>query len=165
MQLGAYGSTFDFISDPTTVCWVFFNSSVREKHKEMFLRTKAHPKLKKKSGIFNFRVNDILTSILSALHPFLTLRNDVLKRKRGTYFSVSSDLMKGTKRYLFCSWKWCSQKREKGTCLAVGSDVLRSAKKVPLIVFSSHGKPFRILLIDRCQLFGVIFYEFFVWIY
>ena len=61
--------------------------------------------LKKKSGIFSFRVNDILTSILSALHPFLTLPNDVLKRKRGTFFSVSSDvLLKGTKRYLFCSW-------------------------------------------------------------
>ena len=112
------------------------------------------------SGIFSFRVNDILTSILSALHPFLTLPNDVLKRKRGTFFSVSSDLMKGTKRYLFCSWKRCSQKREKGTFLAVGSDVLKSAKKVPLIVFSSHGKPFRILLIDRCQLFGVIFMNF-----
>ena len=53
--------------------------------------------MKKKSGIFNFRVNDILRSILSALHPFLTLRNDVLKHKRGTFFSVSSDLMKGTK--------------------------------------------------------------------
>ena len=116
--------------------------------------------LKKKSGIFSFRVNDILTSILSALHPFLTLPNDVLKRKRGTFFSVSSDLMKGTKRYLFCSWKRCSQKREKGTFLAVGSDVLKSAKKVPLIVFSSHGKPFRILLIDRCQPFGVILWTF-----
>ena len=42
--------------------------------------------LKKKRGIFSFRVNDILTSILSALHPFLTLPNDVLKRKRGTFF-------------------------------------------------------------------------------
>ena len=115
--------------------------------------------MKKKSGIFSFRVNDILTSILSALQPFLALPNDVLKRKRGTFFSVSSDLMKGTKRYLFCSWKRCSQKREKGTFLAVGSDVLKSAKKVPLIVFSSHGKPFRILLIDRCH--RCHFYEFF----
>ena len=75
--------------------------------------------LKKKSGIFSFRVNDILTSILSALHPFLTLRNNVLKRKRGTFFSVSSDLMKGTKRYLFCSWKRCSQKRGKSWQLEV----------------------------------------------
>ena len=74
-------------------------------------------------------MNDILTSILFALHPFLTLPNDVLKRKRGTFF-------------------------------VVGSGVLKSAKKVPLIVFSSHGKPFRILLIDRCQPFGVIFMNF-----
>ena len=116
--------------------------------------------MKKKSGIFIFRVNDILTTILSALHPFLTLPNNVLKCTRRTFFSVSSDLMKGTKRYLFCSWKRCSQKCEKGTFLAVGSDVFKSAKKIPLIVFSSHGKPFRILLIDRCQLFGVIFMNF-----
>ena len=75
--------------------------------------------LKKKSGISSFQVNDILTSILSALHPFLTLPNDVLKRKGGTFFSVSSDLMKGTKRYLFCSWKRCSQKREKSWQLEV----------------------------------------------
>ena len=68
--------------------------------------------------------------------------------------------MKGTKSYLFGSWKRCSQKREKGTFLAVGSDVLKSAKKVHLIVFSSHGKPFGNLLIDRCQPFGVIFMNF-----
>ena len=81
--------------------------------------------MKRKSGIFSFRVNAILTSILSALHPFFTLPNNVLKRKRGTFFSVSSDLLKGTKKYLF----------------AVGSDTLKSAKKVPFkkykIVFSS----------------------------
>ena len=82
------------------------------------------------------------------------------KAQKRYLFSVSSNLMKGTKRYLFCSWKRCSQKREKGTFLAVGSDVLKSAKKVPLIVFSSHGKPFRILLIDRCQPFGVILWIF-----
>ena len=86
---------------------------------------------KKNSGIFSFRVNDILTSILSALHPFLTLPNDDLKRERGTFLSLSGDLTKGTKRYLFCSWKRCSQKREKGTFFAVGSDVVKSAKKVP----------------------------------
>ena len=82
--------------------------------------------LKKKSGIFSFRVNDILTSILSALHPFLTLPNDVLKRKRGTFFSVSSDvLLKGTKRYLFCSWKRCSQKCVKGTFLKIQNSVFK----------------------------------------
>ena len=75
--------------------------------------------MKKKSGIFSFRVNDILTSILSALHPFLTLPNDDLKRARGsrTILSLSSDLMKGTKRYLF----------------PVGSDVLKSAKMEPFL--------------------------------
>ena len=85
--------------------------------------------LKKKSGIFSFRVNFFFASILSALHPFPTLPNDVLKRERGTFFSVQGDLMKGTKRYLFCSWKRCSQKREKGTFLAVGSDDLKSERK------------------------------------
>ena len=78
----------------------------------------------KKSSIFSFRVNDTLTSILSALHPFLTLPNDDLKREGGsrTFLSFSSDLIKGAKRYvpffqleamfskapkwyLFCRWK------------------------------------------------------------
>ena len=76
-------------------------------------------------------MNDILTSILSPLHPFLTLPNDDLKRERGIFLSLSNDLTKGTKRYLFCSWKRCSQKREKGTFFAVGSDVVKRAKKVP----------------------------------
>ena len=76
--------------------------------------------LKKKSGIFSFGVNDILTSILSALHPFLTLPNDDLKRERGsrTVLSLSSDLMEGAKRYLF----------------AVGRDVLKSAKMEPFLL-------------------------------
>ena len=43
--------------------------------------------MKKKSGIFSFRANDILTSILSAFHPLLTLPKDDLKRERGTFFS------------------------------------------------------------------------------
>ena len=89
--------------------------------------------MKKKSGIFSFRVNDILTSILSALHLFLTLPNDVLKHKRGTFLSLSSCLMKGAKRYLFSSWKRCSQKRQNGTFFAVGSNVVKSAKKVPFL--------------------------------
>ena len=75
--------------------------------------------MKKKSGILSFRVNDILTSILSALHPFLASPNDVLKRRKRYFFSVSSDVMKGTKRYLFCSWKRCSQTREKSWQLEV----------------------------------------------
>ena len=54
-------------------------------------------------------------------------------RKRFPYIflSLSSDLIKGAKRYLFCSWKWCSQKRQNGTFYAVGNDVVKSAKKVP----------------------------------
>ena len=64
--------------------------------------------LKKKSGIFSFRVNDILTSILSALHSFLTLPNDVLKRKKGTFFWFQA----------------ISFKAQKGTFFAVGSDVV-----------------------------------------
>ena len=62
-------------------------------------------------------MNDILTSILSTLHPFLTLPKDDLKRERGTFLSLSSDLMKGTKSTFF----------------AVGSDVVRSAKKVSFL--------------------------------
>ena len=54
--------------------------------------------LKKKSGIFSFRVNDILTSILSALHPFLASPNDVLKRR---------------KRYLFFGFKRCHERHKK----------------------------------------------------
>ena len=87
--------------------------------------------LEEKGGYFKLSSENILTSILSTFHPFLTLPNDDLKCKRGTFFTVSSDLMKGPKRYLFCNWKRCSKKREKGTFLAVGSDVLKSAKKVP----------------------------------
>ena len=87
---------------------------------------------KKKSGIFSFRVNDILMSILSTLRPFLTLPNDDLQRVRvsRTFLTISSDLIKGAKRYLFCSWKRCSQMCQNGTRLfAVGSDVVKSAKR------------------------------------
>ena len=89
--------------------------------------------LEKKGGYFKLSGENILTSILSAFHPFLTLPNDDLKRERGTFLSLSSDLMKGAKRYLFCSWKRCShnQKREKGTFFTVESDVVKSARKVP----------------------------------
>ena len=87
--------------------------------------------MQKKSGIFSFGVNGILASTLSALHPFLTLTNDDLKRERGTFLSLSSDLMKGAKINIFCSWKRCSQKRENGTFFAVGSDVVKSASELP----------------------------------
>ena len=131
--------------------------------------------MKKKSGILSFRVTDILTSILSALKPFLTLPNDVLKRKRGTFFwfqeiswkaqkgaffAVGSDVLKSAKNLSFWQLEVMFRKGQKRYLLAVRSDVLKSAKKVPLIVFSSHGKPFRILLIDRCQPFGAILWIF-----
>ena len=87
---------------------------------------------KKKSGIFIFRVNDILTSILSALHPFLASPNDVLKRR---------------KRYIFFGFKRCHERHKKvpflqleavfskaRKTLAVESDVLKSGKKVPFIL-------------------------------
>ena len=118
--------------------------------------------MRKKSGIFSFRVNDILTSILSALHPFLTLPNDDLKRRKMYLFFGFKRCHKGHKKVPFLQLEAMFSKARK--TLAAGSDVLKSGKKVPLlevikkckIVFSSHGKPFRILLIDRCQPFGAI---------
>ena len=112
--------------------------------------------MKKKSGVFSFRVNDILTSLLSALHPFLTLPKDVLKRKRGTFFGFQA----------IGSWK-----AQKGPFFPVGSDVLKSAKMVPFFqlevmllkvrkrylfknikkCFQAFGKPVKILPIDICQ--------------
>ena len=114
---------------------------------------------------------NILTSILSSFHPSLTLRNDDLKREKGTFCHLQAISSKAPKRYLFCSWKRCSQKREKGTFFAVGSDALKSAKKVPFLRlevmllkvqksylfkdikwrFLAFGKPFKILLIDICH--------------
>ena len=75
-------------------------------------------------------MNDILNStlILSALHPFFKLPNDVLKRKRGTFSSVSSDLM-----------------AQKGTVFAVGSDVLKSAKMVLLKSLKQKNSVFKLL--------------------
>ena len=44
--------------------------------------------LEKKGGYFKLSGENILTSILSAFHPFLTLPNKTLKREEGTFFSV-----------------------------------------------------------------------------
>ena len=76
--------------------------------------------MKKKSGIFIFRVNDILTSILSALHPFLTSPNDDLLSSKEVPVS-------------FCRFQAISLKAQKGTFFAVGSDVLKSVKMVPFM--------------------------------
>ena len=51
--------------------------------------------LEKKGGYFKLSGENILTSILSAFHPFLTLPNDDLKRERGTFLSLSRDLCLG----------------------------------------------------------------------
>ena len=91
------------------------------------------------SSDWYFDVNTVRSSSIS----HFTKR--CFKAQKGTFFAVGSDVLKSDK---------------KGTFLAVGSDVLKSTKKVTLIVFSSHGKPFRNLLIDRCQPFGVIFMNF-----
>ena len=61
-------------------------------------------------------MNHSLTSILSALHPFLTLPNDDLE------VPVS-----------FCHFQEISLKAQKGTFFAVGSDVLKSVKMVPFL--------------------------------
>ena len=82
-----------------------------------------------KSSIFSFRVNDIMTSILSALHPFLTLPIDVLKRKRGTFFFCFKRSHERHKKVPFLQLEAMFSKARK--TLAVGSDVLKSAKKVP----------------------------------
>ena len=76
--------------------------------------------MKKKSGIFSFQVIDILKSILSALHPFLTLPNDdLLSLKEVPVF--------------FYRFQAISLKAQKGTFFAVGSEVLKSVKMVPVL--------------------------------
>ena len=57
--------------------------------------------LEKKGGYFKLSGENILTSILSAFHPFLTLPNKTLKREKGTFFSVWSDLFKRAKKVPF----------------------------------------------------------------
>ena len=76
--------------------------------------------MKKKSSIFSFQVIDILTSILSALHPFPTLPNDDLLSLKEVPVS-------------FCRFQAISLKAQKGTFFAVGSDVLKSVKMVPFL--------------------------------
>ena len=87
--------------------------------------------LEKKGGYFKLSGENILTSILSTFHPFLTLPNNTLKREKGTFFqfeAISSKarkrylfcgletfLSKEQKRHLFCGYKQSHQKREKGT--------------------------------------------------
>ena len=71
--------------------------------------------LEKKGGYFKLSGENILTSILSAFHPFLTLLNKTLKREKGTFFQFEAISSKARKRYLFCGYKQSHQKLEKGT--------------------------------------------------
>ena len=75
-------------------------------------------------------MNDILTSILSTRHPFLTLPNDVLKRKRITSFGFKRSHERH-KKVPFLQLKAMLSKARKRYLFAVGSDVVKSAKKVP----------------------------------
>ena len=107
-------------------CYLFcLRLSLRLKVKKRYLF------VKKKSDILSFRVNGILTSLMSAIHPFLTSPNDVLKRR---------------KRYLFFGFKRCHERHKKvpflqleamfsnsRKILAVGSYVLKSGHNVPLL--------------------------------
>ena len=74
-------------------------------------------------------MNDIMASIMSALHPFLTLPNDVLKRKRDTFFFCFKRSHERHKKVPFLQLEVMFSKARK--TLAVGSDVLKSTKKVP----------------------------------
>ena len=66
-------------------------------------KLKKVPFSKKKGGYFELSSENILTSILLAFYPFLTLPNKTLKREKGTFFAVTSDLLKSAKKVPFCS--------------------------------------------------------------
>ena len=73
--------------------------------------------LEKKGGYLKLSSENILTSILSTFHAFLTLPNKTLKREKGTFFQFEAISSKARKRYLFCSQKRSYQKSKKGTFL------------------------------------------------
>ena len=58
----------------------------------------------KKRQVFQLSSENILMSILSALHPFLTLANKALEREKGTFFRLEnfpSKAQKGTLEAVF----------------------------------------------------------------
>ena len=69
-----------------------------------------------------------MKSILSTFHAFLTLPNKTLKREKGTFFAVGSDVLISVKKEPL-----------KINC-----------------VFKLYLKAFSNLLIDRCEPFGAI---------
>ena len=87
--------------------------------------------LEKKGGYLKLSSENILTSILSTFHAFLTLPNKTLKREKGTFFQFEAISSKARKRYLFCSQKR-SYQEQKRYLFTFGSEVLISSKKEPL---------------------------------
>ena len=69
--------------------------------------------LEKKGGYFKLSGENILTSILTAFHPFLTLPNKTLKREKGTFFQFEAISSKARKRYLFLRFRNVPIKRAK----------------------------------------------------
>jgi len=72
--------------------------------------------LAKKGGYFKLSGENILTSVLSAFHPFLTLPNITLKREKGSFHRLEAISSKALKRYLLPFRKFQS-KEQKGTFL------------------------------------------------
>ena len=64
----------------------------------------------KKGGYFELSSENILTSILLAFYPFLTLPNKTLKREKGTFFAVTSDVIKSAKKVPFLRLQAISSK-------------------------------------------------------
>ena len=134
--------------------------SFRLKVKKRYLLFEKEVRYFQLSSEWYFDVNIVRSSSISRFTkrcfkaqkkvPFFRFQAMSWKAQKSTFFAVGSDVLKSAKNR--GSWKWCSQKREKGT-------FIRSLKKCKL-VFSSHGRPFRILLIDRCQPFGAILWIF-----
>ena len=55
----------------------------------------------KKGRYFELSSENILTSILPAFYPFLTLPNKALKCEKGTFFAVTSNRLKSAKKVPF----------------------------------------------------------------
>ena len=77
-------------------------------------------------------MNDILTSILSALHSFLTLPDNFIKREKGTFFFGFKRSHERREKLSFLQLEAMFSKAQNGTFFAVGIDFVKSAKKVPL---------------------------------
>ena len=88
-------------------CYLFVNASRSGE------KLKKGTFLDKKGGYFKLSHENITTSILSTFHPFLTLPNKTLKREKGNFFSVWSDLFKSAKKVPFFQLEASSSKARK----------------------------------------------------